>query len=328
MQDILIKTLMSEHIIQVAQESGLRSVLKQMTQQNHSCVIICENGSPIGIVTERDIVRRLQQTDSTADLLTLNAAQAMSSPVMSLNQNQSLFDALVISRANAIRHFPVVDDDEKLVGLITTSDLANAHFHVIEMQSEMIQKSVELKTKELAQVNQELLALSLEDHLMGIGNRRAMEVDLKHTHAAALRYRQIYSVVLMDLDYFKLFNDHYGHSTGDDALKAVANYVKTCIRKSDRLYRYGGEEMLLLLPSTDVSQASFFVKKLVDGLVKEAITHALSPFKVMTISAGVSCVSNKGKIYDHWEQTVDQADKALYRAKDNGRNQSVIATSS
>lgn len=326
MQDILVKTLMSEHIIQVAQESGLRSVLAQMTQQNHSCVIICENGSPIGIVTERDIVRRLQQTDSSADLLALNAAQVMSSPIMSLNQNQSLFDALVISRANSIRHFPVVDDDEKLVGLITTSELANAHFHVVEMQSEMIQKSVELKTKELAQVNQELLALSLEDHLMAIGNRRAMEVDLQHTHAAALRYRQIYSVVLMDLDYFKLFNDHYGHSAGDEALKTVANYVKTCIRKSDRLYRYGGEEMLLLLPSTDTSQASILVKKIVDGLVKEAIPHEPSPFKVMTVSAGVSCVSNKGKIYDHWEQTVDQADNALYRAKDNGRNQSVIAT--
>ena len=112
MQDILVKTLMSEHIIQVAQESGLRSVLAQMTQQNHSCVIICENGSPIGIVTERDIVRRLQQTDSSADLLALNAASYVP-PIMSLNQNQSLFDALVISRANSIRHFPVVDDDEK-----------------------------------------------------------------------------------------------------------------------------------------------------------------------------------------------------------------------
>ncbi|MCF7982610.1 MAG: GGDEF domain-containing protein [Pseudomonadales bacterium] len=325
MQNILVKMLMSEQIISLPQDTCIRSVLDQMTVKNYSCVIIVENQRPVGIITERDIVRMLQSSEDPANLYQLSVARVMSSPITSLNQNQSLFDALVISRANNIRHFPVVDDTDKLVGLVTTSDLANAHFHVIEKQSEIIQQSVALKTKELAKANEELLALSLMDHLTGIGNRRAMEVDLRHTHAAAQRYRQIYSVILMDLDYFKLFNDHYGHGAGDEALQAVANHIKVSIRKSDRLYRYGGEEILLLLPSTDVSQANILAEKLVKGLENESIYHYQSPFKRLTLSAGVACVSNNGVIYQHWEETVEQADQALYLAKTNGRNQTAIA---
>jgi PleD family two-component response regulator len=163
----------------------------------------------------------------------------MTSAVHTLTEKDTLFDALVVCRAERFRHLLVVKDDDELVGLITLTDLANAHFQVTEMHAEMIEKHLAEKTRNLEVLNEELQALSMEDHLMQIGNRRAMEVDLDHTHAASLRYRQIYSVLLNDIDYFKKFNDHYGHQGGDDALRDVARLIKSNIRASDRLYRYG-----------------------------------------------------------------------------------------
>lgn len=327
MKNILVKKLMSRQFVQLSPGSDIQTLLKRMTEANHSCVLICtEDETPIGIVTERDIVKTLQQLDNPSDIFSLTVAELMSSPVIRLNQEQSLFNALVISRAHSIRHFPVVDDQERLVGIITSSDLANAHFQVVEMQSEMIEKMVAQKTKELVEANQELLALSLEDQMLAIGNRRAMEVDLEYTHASALRYRQIYSVVLLDLDYFKHYNDNYGHQAGDEVLKRAASCFKSSIRKADRIYRYGGEEILLLLPSTDLLQAQSLANKLVACLAGKNIPHLSSPFKTVTASAGVACIANGGNINKEWKQTVQQADEALYRAKANGRNQVELAT--
>ncbi len=314
---------MTPDVCHVGKESLVCDILELMTQNNQSCIIIADQERPIGIITERDIVRLLQRSNEKSDLIAKTAVQVMSSPIISLNQEQTLFDAMVISRANHIRHFPVVDTNEKLVGLITHSDLANAHFKVVEMQSEIIEATVQSKTKALLQANNDLLALSLEDHLLQIGNRRAMEVDLQHTHAAAVRYNQIYSVIILDLDYFKNFNDHYGHTAGDEALKAVALSIKQSIRQSDRLYRYGGEELLLLLPATELPQAGLLASKLVKTLEEEAIPHAACPSKILTISGGVACVTHNNTTYKTWQETVTHADECLYQAKREGRNRAL-----
>ncbi len=314
---------MTPDVCHLGKESLVCDILELMTQNNQSCIIIADQEKPIGIITERDIVRLLQHSNEKSDFIAKNALQVMSSPIISLNQGQTLFDAMVISRAHHIRHFPVVNASEKLVGLITYSDLANAHFKVVEMQSEIIEATVQSKTKALLQANNDLLALSLEDHLLQIGNRRAMEVDLQHTHAAAIRYNQIYSVIILDLDYFKNFNDHYGHTAGDEALKAVAQCIKQSIRQSDRLYRYGGEELLLLLPATGLQQAGLLASKLVKTLEKEAIPHAACPSKILTISGGAACVTHNNTTYKTWQETVTRADECLYQAKREGRNRAL-----
>ena len=226
MKEILVKTLMSEEISCLPPDVALKLAVEKMVAQRYSCIIISQNKRPVGIITERDIVRALNQEVQEINLL-LPISDFMSSPILSLNENQSLFDAMVISRAERIRHIPVLNDDECLVGLVTQSDLANAHFQVIEMQSAMIKESVAEKTDQLQKMNNELQTLSMEDHLMRIGNRRAMEVDLGYTHKSVIRYDQAYSVLLMDIDFFKFFNDHYGHQAGDDALKSVADILKS-----------------------------------------------------------------------------------------------------
>ena len=232
---------------------------------------------------------------------------------------------MVISRAEKIRHLPVIDNDEHIVGLVTHTDLANAHFRVIDLQSQMIKDAVAAKTTELSLLNDKLQTLSTEDHLMKIGNRRSMEVDLARTHASSVRYEHPYSVLLMDIDFFKLYNDHYGHLAGDEALKSVADVLKENIRDSDRLYRYGGEELLLVLPNTNVSQADKVARKLLSSLVKCSIPHEKSVHKVLTISCGGACMLSNDDAIKSWEDLVKQADSNLYKAKNSGRNCSIVS---
>lgn len=324
MQEILVKSLMTDNVSSVSPGEPLATAVEIMANNRCSCILVAEQQHPMGIITERDIVRLMLQAQSDRELLSRPASEFMSAPIITLNQNESLFDALVVSRAEHVRHLPVVDDEDVLVGIVTQSDLANAHFHVIEIQSEIIEKSIVAKTKDLQLANEELQALSMEDHLMEIGNRRAMEVDLEHQHAISIRYKRPYSLILLDIDYFKRYNDHYGHAAGDDALKLAANYFKASIRKSDRLYRYGGEELLLLLPETPAKNALQLAERLVSGLAELQHPHEKSDFGILTTSAGVGCSQANGQFLHSWEKVVEYADKGLYLAKDKSRNRAEL----
>lgn len=314
---------MTKNVTSLPPETPLNIIVTKMVEQQYSCIIISKNKTPVGIVTERDLVNLLSRG---ADGINLSSpvSNLMSSNVFRLNENNSLFDAMVISRAEKVRHFPVVNNNEHIVGLITSSDLVDAYFQVIETQSEIIEQAVLKRTSELQQLNDDLHALSMEDHLMIIGNRRAMEVDLGHTHNASIRYNTSYSILLMDLDFFKLFNDSYGHLAGDVALKSVAETLKTNMRSSDRLYRYGGEEVLIVLPQTNAEEAKVVAQKLVDSIENSAISHEKSKYNYLTISCGGTCSLNNKDVISSWQDLVERADKNLYHAKKNGRNRSVV----
>jgi len=324
MKEIRVKTLMTEGVTCLPPETPLQLVVNKMVEQKYSCVIIKKNEKPIGIVTERDLVKVLNQGPKNIRM-SLPVSGFMSSPVLSLNENNTLFDAMVFSRAEKIRHIPVVNDDDSLVGLVTSSDLIDAYFQVIGSQSEMIEQVVAEGSDKLQQLNDDLQTLSLEDHLMKIGNRRAMEVDLGHTHNASIRYNNPYSVLLMDLDFFKRYNDYYGHQAGDVALKSVAKLLKANIRGSDRLYRYGGEEILLILPQTNATQAEAVAQKLVSSIEKSAISHEKSPYEFLTISCGGACALNNEHLISNWKELIEQADHNLYQAKNDGRNRSIVS---
>jgi diguanylate cyclase (GGDEF)-like protein len=324
MKEVLVKTLMTEDVMCLPPGAPLQQAVSQMIDNSYSCMLVKEDNIPIGIITERDLVAVLHGKNQPLEM-SLPVSNFMTSPVMSLNQNESLFDAMVMSRAERLRHLPVVNDKDRLVGLVTQSDIADAHFHIMEKQAEMIEQSIAAKTADLQKINDELQALSMEDHLMEVGNRRAMEVDLNHTHASALRYKLAYSILLIDVDYFKLYNDHYGHQKGDEALKILADLLKKNIRAADRLYRYGGEELLLVLPHTDASQAEFPANKLVSEIAAESIPHDKSPNQFLTISCGGACAIENGQMLNRWEDVVEMADRSLYQAKQGGRNQAVIS---
>lgn len=292
-----------------------------MSDNHQSCAIVVDNKTPLGIITERNLVEVLLKSQYKCDIMHKPVSDFMSSPAITLHETESLFDAIVINRSEKVRHLPVVDDQDKLVGLITQTDLTNAYFHIIEIQTEIIEKSIAEKTRDLSEENQELLMLSMEDHLMKVGNRRAMEADLQHTHEHAVKNHQHYAVVLFDVDYFKNYNDYYGHHAGDDALRQVAQTLKRHTRGSDRLYRYGGEEILLLLPNCNEQNAIQTAQRHLQSIESLKIAHEKSPLEVLTSSAGVGHIDPEALAGKSWQDVITQADEFLYSAKQAGRNQ-------
>ncbi len=136
------------------------------------------------------------------------------------------------------------------------------------------------------------------------------------------RYAEQYCVVMCDVDYFKRFNDTYGHLAGDEVLQSVARALANGCRGGDQVYRYGGEEFLMVLPSQSLEGGQRSAERLRAAVEALNIPHAASPSKRVTVSMGVALLSaGEGKSPAAW---VEQADAALYRAKEAGRNR-VIA---
>ena len=305
MEELTIRNLMTTEVRTVQPCTPLSEVVRSMKQNRYSCMLVTQNEMPVGIITHEDIVKLIDQIVADPSMFDEPVRKFMSQPVVTVNANTNFFEALIIARSKKIRHLAVDDSHGKLVGLITQSDLVAAHFRM----QEIIKRVQEL---------------SREDELLRIGNRRAMEADLKHTHAASCRYQRPYSVALFDVDYLKHFNDHYGRSAGDQALQRVASYFKESTRAADRIYRYGGDRLLLILPETFWGGAQILAQRLIDGTVECRIPHEQSAMKVLTLSAGVSSRDPWG-INESWEDIVDRAVEALREAKDQGRNRVAAA---
>jgi diguanylate cyclase (GGDEF)-like protein len=327
MQDILIETLMTTDVECTAPATPLSEVVRAMRTNRHSCMVITENQKPVGIITERDIIKHFADLMQKGREYDPPAVRLMSGSPVTVATKATLLEALVIAKSNEIRHLPVTNGDGDLAGLVTQTDLVAAYFRVVETQTQAVDRAVANRTQGLLEANMKLRELMLEDPLLRMGNRRAMEIDLAHTHAAARRYHRPYAVILCDIDHFKLYNDHYGHSAGDKALQDIAAVIKQSLRKSDRVYRYGGEELLLLLPETTREGAMDLGQRLVDAVVKRAIPHVRHSLGILTLSGGISCV-DAVHAKESWNDIVQQADSALYQAKSAGRNRvvSFVAT--
>ncbi|WP_213804590.1 sensor domain-containing diguanylate cyclase [Granulicella sp. dw_53] len=171
----------------------------------------------------------------------------------------------------------------------------------------------------LASEYRELSEVAALDELTGIANRRTFNQTLEREALRHMRSNRDVSVLLLDVDYFKQFNDLYGHIPGDECLKQIATVLQRVLRRDpDLAARFGGEEFILLLPMTHLSGAEVIARKILQAIMDLAIPHADSPYGVVTISIGVACWP-PGIVLDQ-KLLLEQADQALYRAKDGGRN--------
>jgi diguanylate cyclase (GGDEF)-like protein/hemerythrin-like metal-binding protein len=165
------------------------------------------------------------------------------------------------------------------------------------------------------------------DQLTGLANRRRIDEVLSKEWPRAKRNASPLSLVMLDVDLFKTFNDRYGHQRGDDCLKSVARILQAgAQRGGDLAARYGGEEFLLILPDTDAAAARRLTETVRHAIEALDMRHEPSPFGKVTISAGVAALSNGS--YENTESLLRAADMALYRAKRNGRNQVQVASES
>ena len=177
---------------------------------------------------------------------------------------------------------------------------------------------------ELARHRAELARLARQDPLTQLGNRRSLDDDLKVLHARSRRYGRRYCLAICDLDRFKAYNDAYGHQAGDEALRAVAATIVGEVRAGDGVYRYGGEEFLLVLPEQTLETGLVAVERMRAAVERLAIPHAAAgPGQVLTLSAGIAAFE-PGELIAA-EELLKRADAALYRAKSAGRNRVALA---
>lgn len=171
----------------------------------------------------------------------------------------------------------------------------------------------------------ELVQQSATDGLTGITNRRRFDETLGIEWLRAARARSGLSLLMVDIDHFKRFNDHYGHVAGDECLRQVARLLQACVRRAGELVaRYGGEEFVVLLPGAEVGQAEEMAQRCLEGIANMALPHASSPTAGhVTFSIGIAHVDPSAA---HDPATlVNAADTAMYRAKTAGRARYKVA---
>jgi diguanylate cyclase (GGDEF)-like protein len=174
-----------------------------------------------------------------------------------------------------------------------------------------------------AKAHRELARLANEDYLTRLLNRRAFADRMHSEVQRARRSRLPIAVIMSDVDFFKKFNDRYGHQEGDECLRQVAAKFKEGIRRpGDAVGRYGGEEFCAILPETDTAGAAHFAELLRESIERMAMPHELNPVGVVTASFGVASVdfSKEGTEDTTGATLIAKADAALYQAKESGRN--------
>jgi diguanylate cyclase (GGDEF)-like protein/PAS domain S-box-containing protein len=174
---------------------------------------------------------------------------------------------------------------------------------------------------------QRLGALAILDGLTGLSNRGRFDERLQEEWARALRESTPLSLLMIDVDHFKKFNDRYGHPTGDACLRSVAETLGAEARRpADLAARYGGEEFVLLLPNTEAAGCQMVGERVREGLRRLDIAHAMnSPSKRVTVSLGGATVWPSAEIQKKPSSLVDAADRALYAAKDGGRDRLMMS---
>jgi two-component system, cell cycle response regulator len=201
--------------------------------------------------------------------------------------------------------------------ILEVSELSESFMHMsksIREYQNSLEEKVAQRTKELSIKNEELLKLSITDKLTNIYNRVKLDSSLQEELNKAKRYNKTFSIILIDIDFFKKVNDNFGHQVGDDVLKETARVLESNIRETDILGRWGGEEFLIICPETTKEGAYQLALKLNNEIKQYSFT---TYFETVTLSIGVASYKREIRLCD---TLISNADIALYKAKNSGRD--------
>ncbi|WP_426359270.1 GGDEF domain-containing response regulator [Pseudocolwellia sp. HL-MZ19] len=214
-------------------------------------------------------------------------------------------------------HYNELEEEQAIelgaIDYISRDTQSNILFNRVKNQMKLIQRSNELEH------------VSKTDSLTGIANRMCFDLQLKQDWTTAIRGESTISLIMIDIDHFKLYNDEFGHVKGDECLTLIAQILsRSNYRSQDLVARFGGEEFVILLPFTDAAGAKKIAKDVVNAINSLNIPHASkASHSNVTISAGVTSYSPtyKNKVDFSSTELLQAADSKLYQAKKNGRNQ-------
>lgn len=191
------------------------------------------------------------------------------------------------------------------------------------LRIKFLHDELEKKIKQLDEAKKRLQQLAITDGLTGLFNYRYFKEQLAHEINRASRHTLSLSLIMIDIDYFKFYNDNNGHPAGDKVLKQIAKVILTNVRKIDIAARYGGEEFVVILPETSPDSAKIVTEKIRKLVEEEIILHGKKqPDGGLTISLGLASYPNDT---DDGEKLISIADQRLYKAKQGGRNMVVYA---
>jgi diguanylate cyclase (GGDEF)-like protein len=206
--------------------------------------------------------------------------------------------------------------------LVAVLFIASAIFRSIHKQ----QVELENTTQKLKNANAKLKSASYKDSLTGLNNRRFFNIIYDKELKRSIREKTYFTFMMLDIDFFKQYNDTYGHIEGDNALKMVADVLKSTLKRpSDYVFRLGGEEFGVILTNTDKSNSAIVAKKINQNIESAKLAHEKNKASdYVTISIGVVCVAPTKGIDS--ESLITHADENLYKAKESGRNRYVLSS--
>jgi diguanylate cyclase (GGDEF)-like protein len=285
------------------------------------CAILFIDGKNVNILAEYGFRKLLGDQEFTADMPAIKhivdtgrciqTGDIANSPASSCVPAGCSMKSLICT--------PVVVKDQ-VRGIIHLDSPQKDAFDNEDMQFvELLAQEISI-AMERSMMHNEVKALSVRDALTGCYNRRKMDADLHAEIARARRYQNPLSLLMIDIDWFKKYNDQHGHGKGDELLKRIVDIFGRLIRSSDTAYRYGGEEFAILLPAADKDEAVVIAKRLQQVIEEKEFEgeRESQPGGKVTISIGVATYPWDGNNAD---ELLKSADTELYQAKRNGRNQ-------
>ena len=280
----------------VEEGSTLKEVASFMSSNSTPVVLVRNKDFDyIGIVTESDFTRKVVVNEYSINTTTIESI--MSSPVKTIKGSTTMAEANNKMLNSGIRHLVVVEKKEH-VGLLSALNFFDYFKNVEEYLSD----------------------LAVNDGLTGIHNRRYFDEILYVEWKRMKREKSTLSLIMLDIDYFKKYNDTYGHQAGDECLIKVATALADCLRRpADLVARYGGEEFVIVLPNVnldDTTKFSEMIRAEIEALKIEHKLSSISPFITASLGVASTLPSNDSS----HEILLQNADKALYNAKIGGRN--------
>ena len=297
----IVKEYMTSPILSVDNDATLKEVADFMNSDKTSVVLVRnKNHGYIGVVTDADFTHKVAVKEYSVNTTTIESI--MSAPIKAVDGSIFMADANRIMCQSGIRHLAVTENGE-FIGLLSAMNFFDYY------------KDVE----------EHLSNLAVHDGLTGIYNRRYFDETLAREWKRTMREKAPLSLIMLDIDYFKKYNDTYGHQAGDECLRQVATTISGALRRpADMAARYGGEEFVVVLPNLKLEDSAKFgetIRAKIEALKMEHKQSDANPF--ITVSLGIASVVPSS--ISSYEELVGAADKALYSAKNKGRNRVCVA---
>ncbi len=312
-----------QRVLVVDDEDGLRTIISQVLTDTGYEVTTAASGeaaleifkdAPFPIVMTDVFMAEMTGVELLHEIKELEP----NTQVVIMTSNASLESATAALRSGAYDYLTKPFEDLEAI-----SAVINRAAEKVELirQNETMVDSLKMNAQELEELNARLTNLATKDALTGLFNRRYFLEALALEFSRAQRHGRVFSVLFIDLDHFKHYNDTFGHPAGDDLLKGLAELINKNSRSTTTVARYGGEEFIILAPETPKAGARVFAERLRKSVEEHPFQGKESePAGRVTMSIGVSTYPEDGP---DCETLISRADQAMYQAKENGRNRVV-----